>query len=196
MIGPAAGTARRLAGTDATGTGPNTATRSGATAAWAASVTASGVTNQRGPGSRPASGRAPTTMPAAPATESRKPSEVASSGSISTMAATPRASARSVEAGRPIAAPTAATDAMAVARSTDGSARVSNAKPTSTARVTASRGPKRSRDSTGAAITSAKATFWPDTASKWLRPAARKASVMSAGCARSSPSVMPARRLR
>lgn len=196
MSGPATGTASRLAGTAATGTSPNVATSRGDTATWAASVTDRGPASHRGPGSRAARRPAPTTMPAAPATDSRKPSDVTSSGSTRTIPATPSASARSVDAGRPTAEPTAATDAMAVARSTDGSHRVSSANPASTARVATNRGPNRSRLSTGAAITSANATFCPDTASRWVRPAARKASVMSGGWWRSSPRVTPASRLR
>ena len=53
----------------------------------------------------------------------------------------------------------AATPAIAVARSTDGSNRVTSAKPASTARVTTSRGPNRSRASTGATSTITNATF-------------------------------------
>ncbi|HKE77615.1 MAG TPA: hypothetical protein VKB57_28600, partial [Acidimicrobiales bacterium] len=164
MIGPATGTARTLAGSDATGTEPNVATRIGATAVWAASVTASGVASQRGPGTSGAMWWAPTTMPAVPATDSWKPTEVTSSGSTSSMPATPSASVRSAVAGRPRAAAIAVTDAIAVARRTDGSARVSRANPTRTARVTTSRGPKRRRVSTGVTMSRANATFSPLTA--------------------------------
>ena len=195
MIGPAAGAASRLAGTDATGTPPNVATSSGDTAAWAARVTASGAASHGGPGNRRSIGDAATTMPAAPATDSRKPSEVVSSGSTSTIAPTPSASARSDDAGRPTATPTAATAAMAEARRTEGSNRVTRAKPTSTPRVASSRGPKVSRDSTGRATTNTKAMFWPETARRCVSPAAWNASVRSAGWARSSPRVKPASRL-
>jgi hypothetical protein len=184
-----------LAGSDARGTDPNVVTSSGDTAAWAASVTDSGTASHRGPGRTASRRSAPATMPAAPATDSRNPNDVASSGSTSSMAATPNASVRTVEVGRPSAAPTAATDAMATARSTEGSARVTSANKASTASVAANRGPNRSRVSRGAAMTMTNATFWPDTASRWVRPAARKASAMSAGWALSSPRVMPASRL-
>ncbi len=66
------------------------------------------------------------------------------------MAATPSASVRTVDAGRPSATPTAATAAIPAARSTEGSARVTRAKPASTASVATSRGPKDRRDSSGA----------------------------------------------
>ena len=196
MIGPAAGAARRLAGIEASGTLPKVATSSGDTAAWAETVTASGAANQRGPGSRRSRRPAPTTIPPAPRTDSRNPSDVVSSGSTSTMAVTPSASVRSVDAGRPAATPTAATAAMPAARRTEGSARVTSANPARTVSVAASRGPKESRDSSGAAITRTNAMFCPDTASRCVSPAARKASVMSGGCARSSPRVSPASRLR
>ena len=97
------------------------------------------------------------------------------------MAATPRARARRVDAGRPRATPIAATAAMPEARRTDGSPRVTSANPANTTNVATSRGPKVSRDSTGPAITMTNAMFCPDTANKWVRPAARNASVMSAG---------------
>ena len=196
ISGPAAGAAAMFAGSEASGTVPNVATRRGDTAAWAATVTDSGVANQRGPGSSASIRLAPATMPAAPATDSRKPSDVARRGSISSMAVTPRVNVRTDEAGRPAAAPTAATDAMAVARRTDGSARVTSANIASTPSVTTRRGPKRSLVSRGANTTITNATFCPDTASRCVSPAALKASSRSAGWARSSPSVMPARRLR
>ena len=135
MIGPATGTATRLAGSDPTGTEPNAATSSGDTAAWADSVTARGIASHLGPGRASHTRPAPRTMPAAPATDRRNPRDVTSSGSTSTTPVTPRARVRRVEAGRPSAVPTAATPAIAVARSTDGSARVSSAKPASTAIV-------------------------------------------------------------
>jgi hypothetical protein len=105
-------------------------------------------------------------MPAVPATESWKPTDVTSSGSNRSMAATPRASVRSADVGRPSARPTAATDAIAVARKTDGSARVRRVNAASTASVTTSRGPKRRRISSGVTISNAKATFSPDTAKR------------------------------
>jgi len=159
MSGPETGPASRLQGSEARGTDPKACTSSGDTAAWAATVTASGAVSHRGPGSARSSRVAPATMPPAPATDSWKPSEVTSSGSTSTMAATPSASVRADEAGRPSAVPTAATAAIAVARSTEGSARVTRANIARPASVAPSRGPNRSRASTGPATTSTKATF-------------------------------------
>lgn len=181
MTGPVTGTASRFAGSDPSGTDPNVATSRGATASSAAAVTASGAVNERGPGSTRASRWAPRTMPPEPATDSWKPSDVTSNGSTSNAPAVPSARVRSVDVGRPRTVPVAATAAIAVARTTDGSQRVSSANPASTASVAAQRTPNRSRVSTGAATTSTNATFCPDTARMWVRPAARNASVMSAG---------------
>ncbi len=181
ISGPEAGAASMFAGSEARGTAPKVATSSGDTAAWAATVTDSGAANQRGPGRTVSMRPAPTTMPAAPATESWKPSDVARSGSIRSMPVAPRVNVRTEEVGRPAAMPTAATDAIAVARSTDGSARVTSANMANTASVTARRGPKRRLVSTGAAITSTNATFCPDTAKRCVSPAAWNASSMSAG---------------
>src|SRR5581483_2910745 len=75
ITGPAAGTARRLAGSEATGSPPNTGTRTGATPNWAAIVTPNASASGRGPGSASAMGLASTAMPAHAPTDSRKPTE-------------------------------------------------------------------------------------------------------------------------
>ncbi len=133
-------------------------------------------------------------MPVVAATDSWKPTECTSTGSIRTSAATATARPRIRVTGRPANADTAATTAMAVARRTDGSNRVSRAKNPRTATVVPNRGASDSRRSRGRATTSTKATFWPDTASRCDSPAARKSSVAAAGWARSSPNTMPANR--
>ena len=56
ITGPAAGTARRLAGTAATGSPPKTGTSTGATPSWAASVTASADAERPRPRQRVAEG--------------------------------------------------------------------------------------------------------------------------------------------
>ena len=89
-----------------------------------------------------------------------------------------------------------ATTAMATARRTDGSHRVRTPKPNRMPMPATSRGHNPSRRSSGAATAKTKATFWPDTANRWLRPAARKSSTSSGDCSRSSPSTRPVNRAR
>jgi len=196
VSGATAGTAARFDGMAATGTPPNAATRSGATPAWAARVTDSGSVTNGGPGSRAASRSLRRTMPAHALTESRNPRACTSNGSSSTSAVTARARCRTGGAGRPAHRPAAAIAAIAVARSTDGSKRVTNAKPTSTPMVRPNRAGRPTRRSAGLAATSTKATFWPETTSRWLRPAARKSSLTSSDCRRSSPTITPSTRAR
>ena len=63
-------------------------------------------------------------------------------------------------------------------RSTEGSKRVTRPNSAMTATDATSLGQSRSRRSTGAVTASTKATFCPDTASRWVRPAPRKSSAM------------------
>jgi hypothetical protein len=64
MTKPAAGTANKLHGVATAGIPPASAIKTGAVAACAAKVTASGKRNQPGPGSRSARGRANNNNPA------------------------------------------------------------------------------------------------------------------------------------
>src|SRR5439155_19313499 len=64
ITGPAAGMASRLAGRVASGSGPNADSRTGATPAWAARVTANAPASARGPGRRSVRGWANTARPA------------------------------------------------------------------------------------------------------------------------------------
>ena len=114
-----------------------------------------------------------------------------SSGSTTSSPVTARAMMRTRATGRPTIATVAASAAMADARSTDGSKRVITPKRPITATVAASRGHNRRRRSTGPARARTKATFWPDTANRWVSPAPWNASARSAGCARSSPRTRP-----
>lgn len=191
ITGPAAGAASRFAGTDARGTPPKAGTSSGATASWAATATPPASAIADGPGRWAAIGRASSTIPADAATESWKAREPASRGSISTRPVTARASTRIADTGHPNVAAPVATRAMAVARSTEGSKRVSRAKNrrTPTAKTNRERRPSRRR--TGPARARTKATLAPDTASRWLRPAARKSNRVSADVSRSSPTTKP-----
>ena len=194
MTGPAAGTASRLAGSAASGNEPNTGMRTGATPIWAAVVTPMRSAITRGPGRRSATGRASTMMPADAPTDSWKPTEVTRSGSMSRSAVTARASVRRGLMGEPTDVVTVAMRAMAVARRTDGSRRVANAKKTNSPMATPRRQRGPSRRSTGPAATRTNATFSPDTARRCERPDARKSSMTSADSARSSPKTRPVKR--
>jgi hypothetical protein len=196
ITGPAAGAARRLAGSDTTGRPPKVGMRTGATPIWAAALTARATASERGPGARSARGRARTTMPADAATERRKPIEKTSRGSTSTSPATASASSRMPDCGRPLTAATRARAAMASARRTDGSHRVSNPNSPRVASPASSRAHSGSRRRSGPARARTKATFSPDTASRWARPEARKSSTTSGRWPRSSPRTKPVNKAR
>lgn len=186
MTGPAAGTARRLAGNEASGMPPKTGSSTGATPAWAARVTASGAGTPL-----TASGRESKAMPAHAETESRKPIEPARSGSTSTSPVPASDSTRIDDAGRPRVAAPNASPAMATARRTDGSHRVSTPNVARTNTPVTSRPRIESRRNSGPAMARTKATFWPETASRCVRPAARKSSTSVGSCSRSSPRTRP-----
>ena len=194
ITGPAAGTASGFATNAASGAPPNTATSTGATPTCAASVTDTASTSGRGPRRRRAMRGASTTMLADAATDSWNPTEWTSIGSTSTSAVTARPRSRMLLASRPSVAASAARLAIADARRTDGSKRVSSAKNAIVARVAPRRARRPIRRRAGATIASTKATFWPETASRWLRPDARKSAVTAAGCSRWSPRTNPANR--
>src|SRR5581483_10504312 len=196
MTAPAAGAASRLAGTVASGTPPNAVASSGATPACAAIVTASGATSHRGPGSRALRRDARTTMPADAPTESWKPVVRTRNGSAMSRPVTASASNRSRDASRPSVEAVTASAAIADARSTDGSKRVTSAKNPMTASVATRRGRSVSRRSRGPARASTNATFSPETASRCESPAPRKSSATSTGWPRVSPSTKPRNRGR
>ena len=191
IAGPAAGTASRFAGMDATGSPPVSPASSGATASWAASVTASASTSQRGPGRCATSTGATRRRPEEAATESWNPRERGRNGSASTEAVTASARIRIPSAARALPAAVEATAAMAEARMTDGSNRVSVANPSSTTRVGTQRQRRSRRRRAGPATARTKATFWPDTTSRWVSPEARKSSATTGDWPRSSPSTNP-----
>ena len=181
ITGPAAGTASRLAGSVATGSRPNTGTSTGATPACAARVTPTAVAIGRGPGRARAMGRASRTIPVHAATDRRNPTDPSSSGSTSNNPAIASASRRSAVWGRPVSVAVMASAAIASARSTDGSQRVTAPNSNSTNRPAKNRARSPSRDSTGWHKASRKATFSPETTSRWVRPAPRKSSTTSGG---------------
>lgn len=181
ISGPAAGTARRLAGIMATGTDPNVGSSTGSAPAWAARVTASGPAIARGPGIADAMRGANSTMPADAPTDSPKPMEPTSNGSTRSTTATARARTRMPSAGRPEVAATQAMAAIAPARTTDGSNRTSTANAPSSASVATMRARLGNQPSSGRASARTNARFWPDTASRCVNPAARKSSASSGG---------------
>ena len=163
----------------------------GDTATWAARVTAAGWASHLGSGSCSASGRATTMMPAEAATESWNPATPTSIGSMSTREVTARPRMRNPLAGRPSDQAVTPSKAMAVARSTDGSNRVRAAKTTSTATVASHRVRGPNRRSSGPTAATTKATFSPDTTSRWLSPEPRKSSATTGDWPRTSPSTKP-----
>ena len=187
ITGADAGPAATLAGSDASGTVPKTATSSGITASWAPAVVAVASRSGRGPGSISASAGVIHSSPQVAHTDSWKASTRTRKGSATSTAATAQARVRRPDSGRPRAALVTATPAMAAARSTDGSKRVSSANTPSRASNTTRRTPGRARTIRGEAKASTKATFWPDTTSRWPSPAARKSSDSRGDWLRSSP---------
>ena len=99
-------------------------------------------------------------------TDSWKASTRTRNGSATSTPATAQARVRRPVSGRPRAALVTAVPAMATARSTDGSKRVSSANTPSRASSTTMRTPGRARTASGEASASTKATFWPDTTSR------------------------------
>ena len=125
ITSPATGTASRLAGSDATGIGPNVASSTGATPSCAASVTPRASRSARGPGQdrrQPGRERPRWRAPRTP-TAGTRPTRT-SSGSTSSRPVTATAITRTRESGRPPMARVVASAAIADARSTDGSNRV------------------------------------------------------------------------
>lgn len=82
---------------------------------------------------------------------------------------------------RPIAAANPAIDAIEIARSTEGSNRVTSAKNINAALSAANRKRKSSRSSNGASNAATKATLAPETANRCPRPEPRKSSAMTDG---------------
>src|SRR5262249_37433871 len=100
ITGPAAGTASRLAGTDATGRRPKAVSSKGATPTCAAIVIASGPTTNDGPGTAATILGASTTMAADAATDNWKPTLRTRNGSATRSNVTASASSRIVDVVR------------------------------------------------------------------------------------------------
>ena len=88
---------------------------------------------------------------------------------------------RTGDRSRPKTNAVADSDAIAPARTIDGSNRVKLTNHRINASVTAQRHHGRSARNSGAAAIRTKLTFWPDTAVKWDRPLARNRSIISLG---------------
>ena len=192
MRAPARGAAATLAGRAASGIAPNVGTSTGATASCAPAVMPSASRTQRGPGRRATIGGASRSTPRHAVTLRRNPTDRVRSGSTTSSAATASARWRRPPDGRPDVVAQSATAATAAARTTEGSKRVRNAKPVTSATATTKRGQIPRRRRTGPATARMKTRFCPETASKCVSPDARKSAASSAGWSRSSPSVRPA----
>ena len=184
MIGPAAGAASRLAGSDASGT----LAERGDEQRRHGRLGGHGH-RQRGrqparPGQPALEALGATTMPPAPATDSRNPSDVVSSGSTSTMAV----DAQRQRAQRRCRPADGHPDRRHRGHPRRPQHRGLGPRDEGEAGEHRQRGHQPRAEATaataaGAAITMTNAMFCPDTASRCVRPAARKASVMSGGLA-------------
>jgi hypothetical protein len=159
MIMPLTGTVSMLATTETTGRPPKRGISTGATPIWAARVMPSTSRHTRGPHIHGVSLRPSRAIPADAATESWKPTDHTSSGSNSTSVATASARARAVEVGRPASTAVTAMAAIAEARSTEGSKRVTRPNAPMAPRVAPQRATDPNRLVSGDASTSTKATF-------------------------------------
>ncbi len=110
---------------------------------------------------------------------------------MSSSPVTDRASSRGGSRSHPNANAIDPSAAIAPARSTDGSARVTTTNQPIRPSDAASRGIGRTRRSSGPAEASTKATFCPLTAVKWASPLTRNRSTMSLGWPASSPMIRP-----
>jgi hypothetical protein len=200
VAGATAGAAATLAGTATTLTVPNAAASSGAHAACAASGVATASASQPGRRRwrRTRHGGARRSRPAVAQVDSAKPSDVASAGSSRTRNSTAPARKRRAARSRPVTVPASPNAPMVAARSTDGDGRASSTKnasprPPSTAAV---RGPTPQRRATRRTAASRMATFWPDTATRWVRPVRRKSSRTAGSRRVVSPTTRPGSRPR
>jgi hypothetical protein len=182
------GLARRFAKGAATGTSPTKPSRIGATATWAATVARR---------ARPTTVRPPpdpTRSPRVAATDNAKPRSWANRGATSRLAAT--AMPRMLRPVRTIPSRlvTRRRPAITEARTTDGSHRVTVANRTSPATPTAQR--IRGWIARGSVTTHHptrnNATFEPETATKWDKPARRRSSTTTRSTALVSPMRNPA----
>ena len=126
-------------------------------------------------------------------TDRPNPGSAASAGSTSSSPSTAAASAGTADRARPSARASNTTPPITAARSTLGDGRASTTKPSSAAALStaATRGSARSSRSSPSTVPATITRLLPDTAVKWLRPAARKSSRTSPGRSRTSPTASP-----
>lgn len=138
----ATGVANRLQTSATGGSRANTDTATGAVASWAANGTATARASRVSP-SNEASRGASATTPSAADDESTKPTLWASNGSTTRAAMIDSADASTGRSRHPRAPAMSSSNAAEVARTTDGSSRVSNANQPSSADRNISRRPER-----------------------------------------------------
>jgi hypothetical protein len=193
----AAGTASRLAGTDAKVSSPKLASSTGTTASWAPIVIAASSAARRGShdGRCARTRGAATSTPAVAVADSNSPREPASSGSTRTSRSTAPASACRGSRGTPRTDVASNSNVIVPARCTLGSNRVTNANqgttsPTATHRT---RVPTRATARSPSTPPTTIATLLPDTAVRCDNPVTCIASRSAAGNSRVSPVTNPTR---
>ena len=196
VAGGTTGAARRLASNETRLTVPLSPAINGAVAIPAAagmtsaSATPGGTPRSRSRRAHPGAIR---TRAAVAAADSANPGSTASRGTHSSSPTTVTASAGTADLLRPMASASRTTPPMTAARSTlgDGRARTTNPTSASPAPAAHTRGPARSSRSRNSTAPATTARFAPDTAVRWVSPAARKSSATSGVWSRVSPTVSP-----
>ena len=199
VAGATAGAATRFATTVTRLTLPLRPASSGAVARQAAAGTASisatpgGTPRCRIRATHPGT---TSTSAAVASTDRPNPGSAASAGSAISSPSTVAASAGTAVRSRPSARASSTMAPIAAARSTLGDGRASTTKPRSAAALSAAatRGSARSRRRSPSTAPATIARLLPETAVRWLSPAARKSSRSSAGRLRVSPTASPGSR--
>ncbi len=192
VAGPTAGAASRFATTATSETCPEMAATSGVQASWAASGTAIASAAHRGSHrfNRSRHPGANQRMPAVASAESAKPGETASHGSTSSRSSTAAPRARGPRRRPWVPMPSRATDPITAARRTLGSGRASSTNPRTPSTPTTTRPLARTpaQRASRSSDPTTRVRLVPETASRWVSPEVRKASVSSSGIRASSPS--------
>ena len=196
VAGATAGTASRFASTAIGFTCPLSPATSGAVSRNAAAGTASASASNRGTRRLRSAAThvgASSTSAAVATTDSANPGSTASAGSTSSSTSTAVFSAGIADRPRPKPSAMSTTPAMTAARTTLGDGRASTTNPTTLTPLStaASRGSARILRRSQSTAPLRIARFAPDTASRWVRPAARKSASTSAVRALVSPTARP-----
>jgi hypothetical protein len=197
VVAGTAGAAIRLAARETRLICPDSMTTMGSVASWAAAdsatASASAARDSIGPGSRAAiRSRQPgasTSIPPVASTDSAKPYERASHGSIRSSTRTVPARAASPARRRPVTSAASRIIAITAARRTLGWGLASTTNPATATNPTAPAA-RRDRPSARATPMTTPATIArlaPDTAVRWLSPQRRKSSTRSSGICVVSP---------